>query len=122
MCRGVGIATGYRPDNPGSSPGRIVLFSTESRPALGPNPASCPMVQRAPSLGVKLQGREADHSSPSSVEVKNSGTKSPLPHTSSWCGAYLIKHRDSFTFKCVLSCDLGSNVDVLNTNFRHIGP
>jgi hypothetical protein len=32
-------------------------------------------------------GREADHSPPSSVEVKNGGTIPPLPHMSSWNGA-----------------------------------
>jgi hypothetical protein len=37
--------------------------------------------------GVKRPGRETDHSPPSSAEVKNSGAKSLLPHTSSWCGA-----------------------------------
>jgi hypothetical protein len=41
---------------------------------------------------------EADHSPSSSAEVKNGGTIPPLLHTSSWCGAYLIEHRDIFTF------------------------
>jgi hypothetical protein len=31
--------------------------------------------------GGKAAGREADHSSPSSVKVKNGGTVPPLPHT-----------------------------------------
>jgi hypothetical protein len=38
-------------------------------------------------LGVKRPGREADHCPPSSA-VKNGGVISPLPHTSSWRGAY----------------------------------
>jgi hypothetical protein len=33
---------------------------------------------------VKRPGREADHSSPSSAEVKNVGATPPLSHTSSW--------------------------------------
>jgi hypothetical protein len=34
--------------------------------------------------GLNLQGREADHSPPSSTEVKNYSAIPPLPHTSSW--------------------------------------
>jgi hypothetical protein len=48
----------------------IFLFTTASRPALGPTQ---PPIQRVPgalSLGVKRPGREADHSPPSSSEVK----------------------------------------------------
>jgi len=48
----------------------IFLFTTVSRPALGPTQ---PPVQRVPwvlSVGVKLPGREADQSPPSSAEVK----------------------------------------------------
>jgi hypothetical protein len=33
---------------------------------------------------VKRPGREADHSSPSTAEVKNGGLIPPLPHTPSW--------------------------------------
>jgi hypothetical protein len=48
----------------------IFLFTTTSRPALGPTQ---PSIQWAPdvlSLGVKRSGREADHSPPSNVDVK----------------------------------------------------
>jgi hypothetical protein len=50
------------------------------------------------SLGVKRPGREADHSPPSSAEVKE-WVKLYLhsPNTPSWRGAKL-KHRDNFTF------------------------
>jgi hypothetical protein len=51
------------------------------------------------SLGVKRLGLEAYHSPPYSADVKNSGTVTPLPHTSSLRGTYLVKHKDSFTFK-----------------------
>jgi hypothetical protein len=37
-------------------------------------------------MGVKRPGHEADHSPPSSAEVKN-GVIFPLPNTSSWHGA-----------------------------------
>jgi hypothetical protein len=36
----------------------------------GAHPVSCPMGTRGSFPGVKRPGREADHSSPSSVEVK----------------------------------------------------
>jgi hypothetical protein len=38
----------------------------------------------AVSPGVKQPEREADHSPPSSAEVKNHGAIPPLPHTSPW--------------------------------------
>jgi hypothetical protein len=50
---------------------RISLFTTASRPALGP---TGPPIQWAPgalSLGLKLPRRETDHSPPCSAEVKN---------------------------------------------------
>jgi hypothetical protein len=48
------------------------------------HPASYPMGTGALSLEIKLAGREADHSSPYSVEVKNGGAMPLLPHMSSW--------------------------------------
>jgi hypothetical protein len=45
---------------------------------------------------VKQPGREADRSASSSAEVKNGGAIPPHPHTSSWHGALLIKHRNNF--------------------------
>jgi hypothetical protein len=49
---------------------RIFLFTTASRMALGPTQPPIQWVRGALSLGVKLPGREADHSPPSSDEVK----------------------------------------------------
>jgi hypothetical protein len=49
----------------------IFLFTTVSRTALGPTQPSIQWVPAALSLGVKRPGREADHSPPSSAEVKN---------------------------------------------------
>jgi hypothetical protein len=43
-------------------------------------------------------GREADHSSPTSAEVKKKGIYTSTPPYASWCSVYLIKHRDNFTF------------------------
>jgi hypothetical protein len=53
-------------------------------------PASYPMGTGVDSAGVKRLRREADHSPPSSAEVKNGGSIPPLPHTSSWRGASLL--------------------------------
>jgi hypothetical protein len=69
----------------GSIPGRdkdVFLFSTESRPALRPTQ---PPIQWEPGtllLGVKRPVREADHSPPSSTEVKKTWAIPPLPSTS----------------------------------------
>jgi hypothetical protein len=70
----VGIATGYGLDDRGFESQqrlRIFLFTTVSRPALGPTQ---PLIQWVPgvlSLGVKRPVREAAHSPPSGAEVKN---------------------------------------------------
>jgi hypothetical protein len=83
----------------GSSPGRgwEVFFTTASRPDLGPTQPPIERVPRALSLWIKRPGREAEHSPPSSAEVKE------------WAEQYLhspiclndvvlsLKHRDTFT-------------------------
>jgi hypothetical protein len=44
-------------------------------------------------------GREADHSPPSSAEVKEwVELYFHFSNTSSWCGAQLGEHRDNFNF------------------------
>jgi len=58
----------------GSSPDRglgTFLLTTVSRPVLGPTQHLIQCVPGALSLGVKLPWRVADHSPPSSAEVKN---------------------------------------------------
>jgi hypothetical protein len=47
------------------------VYATASRLALGPTQPPSQSVRGALSLEVKRPGREADHSSPSSAEVKN---------------------------------------------------
>jgi hypothetical protein len=65
------------------------------------------------SSGLKLAGREAGHSPPSSVDVKNGGGVPPLTHTSSWRGVqpqfYLILF--------FLICIVGGGIKVT----RHCG-
>jgi hypothetical protein len=63
--------------------GKIFLFSTASRPALG---TTQPPIQWVP--GVKRLGPEADHSPPASAEIKNSGaicTSTPPYVFKAWC-------------------------------------
>jgi hypothetical protein len=51
------------------------------------------------SLGIKRPSREADHSPPSSVEVKEwLELYIHSPSTTSWRGAQLKKHKDNYTF------------------------
>jgi hypothetical protein len=78
--------------------GKIIL-QCASRTALGPTQPPIQWVQGPLSLGVKQPGREADHSPPSSTEVKNawSYTSTSQYVFMAWC---LVKHRDrdNFTF------------------------
>jgi hypothetical protein len=61
-----------RPSGRSSSPGNIknFLFFTSSRTALGPTQPPIQCLPRALSPGVKRPGREADHSPPTSAELK----------------------------------------------------
>jgi hypothetical protein len=69
----VGVVTGYGLD--GRGVGVRVLLSTLCRPVLGPTQ---PHIQWIP--GVKRPGCEADHSPPTTAEVRNGGAIPPLPH------------------------------------------
>jgi hypothetical protein len=75
----------------------IFVFTTVSRTVLKPTQPPIQWVPGALSLGVKLPGREADHSPPSSAEVKNawSYTSTPQYVFMPWC---LVNHRNNFTF------------------------
>jgi hypothetical protein len=52
-----------------------------SRTALGPTQPHTQWIPGALSLGVKRQGREVDHSPPSSTEVKNEWSYTSTPPT-----------------------------------------
>jgi hypothetical protein len=60
------------------------LFSTLSRPVLGPTQAPIQWVPWALSSGVKWLGHEADHSPPTSAEVSNTWIYIHMP---SWRSA-----------------------------------
>jgi hypothetical protein len=99
----VGIALGYGLDVQGSRVQFPVgagtfLFITASRTPLRPTQ---PPIQWEPgvlSLGVKRPGRKADHSLPSTAEVKNAWSYTSIPQYTfmAWC---LVKHRDNFTLR-----------------------
>jgi hypothetical protein len=57
------------------------LFTTATRMALGPTQRPIQWVAWALSLGVKRPGREANHSSPSSAEVKKAWIYTSTPPT-----------------------------------------
>jgi hypothetical protein len=72
----------------------IFLFTATSRPALRPTWPPIQWVPGALSLIVMWLGHEADHSPPSSVEVKKCmELYLHSPHMPSWYGTQL-KHRD----------------------------
>jgi hypothetical protein len=80
----------------------IFLFTTASRTAMGPTQPPIQWVPKVLSLGVKRPGLEADHSPPSSAEVKESvELYLHSPSRPSWRGAQL-SHRDNFTFTSTL--------------------
>jgi hypothetical protein len=64
-----------------SSPGRgkIFFISTSSRPVLEPIHLSIQWVPVVLSLGVKRRRRDADHSPPSSADIKNTFTYTSTP-------------------------------------------
>jgi hypothetical protein len=84
-----------------SQRGLKIFFTIASITALGTTQPPVQWVPGALSLGVKLQGREADQSPPSSAEIKNAW--SYFSNTQyvfmAWC---LVKHRDNFTFTSAL--------------------
>jgi hypothetical protein len=75
----------------------IFPFTTMSRLALGPTQPPVQCVPGVLSLEENRPGCEADHSPPSSVEVKNawSYTSTPQYVFMLWC---LVMHRENFTF------------------------
>jgi hypothetical protein len=65
----------------------ILEFHYLHIPAFGPTQPPIQWVPGDLSPRAKLQGREANHSPPASVEVKKDEAVFPLPHMSSWHSA-----------------------------------
>jgi hypothetical protein len=86
-----GIALGYGLDDRGFESRQglgFYLFTTASRPVLGPTQPPIQWVPRALSLAVKRPGRETDHSHLHPVpKSRMRGSIPPLPNTPSWRGA-----------------------------------
>jgi hypothetical protein len=103
----VGIATGYGLDGLGSIPGMSKRFLSPSRRPDRLWTPPKPRIQWVPatlSPGLKRLGHDADHSTPSSVEVMNGGAISPLLHMPHGIVLnYIIKYKDRCSFM------LGSN-------------
>jgi hypothetical protein len=76
-----GIAMGYGMDGWDLIPsrGKIFLYSTTPRLALGPAQLPIQWIWGLLSQGVKWLGREADNSPPSHAKIKNGGVILPLP-------------------------------------------
>jgi hypothetical protein len=89
----------------------IFFFTTLSRTALGPTQPPIQWVPGALSLGLKLPEREADHSPPSSAEVKERvELYLHSPNTPSWRGAQLKKalnkiHKNLCGWWLITNCD-----------------
>jgi hypothetical protein len=78
----IGIAPGYGLDDRGFESRQglgIFLFTTASRPTLGTTQSPIQWAPGALSLVVKRPVREADHSPPSSAEVKNAWNYTSTP-------------------------------------------
>jgi len=75
----------------------IHAHTITSRSVLGPTQLPIQWVPGSLSLEVKWPGHEADHSPPSSAEIKNVWSYTSIPPyiLMTWC---LVKHRDNFTF------------------------
>jgi len=75
--------------------GLFLSATAVSRPALEPTQPPMQWVPAALSLGLKWPGREADHSPPSSAQVKNtwSYTSTTQYVFMAWC---LVKNSDNF--------------------------
>jgi hypothetical protein len=71
------------------------VFSASSRSAVGPTQPPIKWVPGALSLGVKRPGREADHSAPTSAEVKKT-IYTFTPSRPSWPTAVAARSESTF--------------------------
>jgi hypothetical protein len=100
------LRNGRQRNRRGSIPGRSKKFIFSFQASSGAELTSTQPTQWSLSSRKKQAGREADHSPPSSVEIKNGGAIRPLPPYV-YKMQCLIKHWNSYTFKCLANiyCD-----------------
>jgi hypothetical protein len=100
------------------------LLSTVARLALGSKQPPIQLILGALSPGLMRHVLEADHLASSSAKVRNGGDKLPLPHTSSWHGAYLSTGTSPFTFSmmCLRKINQCCNMDVVKLMTDRIKP
>jgi hypothetical protein len=103
----VGIPMGYELDGQGSIHGRAKrCFLTSQRPdqLWGPTQPPIQWVPGPLSPGIKRPGREADHSPPSSAEIKNGEAIQPRPRRSSRCDdTFFARNANGITSTSVFS-------------------
>jgi hypothetical protein len=101
---------------------RTYYMFYKSRTALGPTQPPIQCVRGVLSLGVRRPGREADHSPPSSDEVKNAWSYISTPQYAfvGWC---LVKHRYIFIFYMIYNTMMCSShhVNQNSTVYKIIG-
>jgi hypothetical protein len=79
---------------------KIFLFPTTSRLILGPTQPPVQCVLGALSLGIKQPGHEADHTPPSTADIKNGGANLHSPYIfMAWC---LIKQKYNLMLQILL--------------------
>jgi hypothetical protein len=78
---------------------RDFAFPTSSRLAVGPTQLPSQWIRPAFSKEMKWLGRESDHSTPSSVDVKNGGAVSPFLNTFSWKGLNLLSTGTTLSYR-----------------------
>jgi hypothetical protein len=91
-------------DDRGSIPGRDkkVSSSPQCPDRLWALPSLLTNGYRSCLPGIMRPGSEADYPTPPSAYVKDGKAIPPLPHTSSWRGAYLVTHKKCYPFKSFL--------------------
>jgi hypothetical protein len=75
----------------------ISEFTTVPRPALDRTQLTTQCVTQANSLGIKRQGREADHSPPSSAEAEHMGMHTPSHSPTSH--GLVFRQNDNFVLR-----------------------
>jgi hypothetical protein len=73
------------------------LFTTASRPDLGPTHPPIQWIPGKLAAVEKLSGHDVDHSPTISTEIKNVGSYTSIPQCI-FMALYLVKHRENFMF------------------------